>query len=67
MSTVNKSIADRIVAGEYPEDHATRIVEYENAWGGKGYGVTFKGGDIDKYMRPSEYIRKPKIYWEAPT
>ncbi len=43
MSTVDKTIADRIIAGEFPEDRAVKIVEYDNAWGGVGYGVIFKG------------------------
>lgn len=64
MATVNKEIADRIVAGEFPEDGATRIVEYDNAFGGVGYGVTFPRDDINKYTTPTEYIRNPRIYWE---
>lgn len=72
MSTVNKEFADKVVAAKgdlYPEDpfepKITRIVEYTNAWGGKGYGLTFDGQDPDKYMRSSEYIRNPTVYWEA--
>lgn len=65
MATVNKEIADKIAAGEYPEDGATRIVEYDNAFGGVGYGVTFEHDPIDKYTRPTEFIRNPRIYWEA--
>lgn len=65
MATVDKSIADRIVAGEFPEDGATRIVEYDNAFGGIGYGVTFQQDDINKYMYPSPFVMNPRIYWEA--
>jgi len=72
MSTVNKEFADKVVAANgvlYPDDPfeppITRIVEYRNAWGGTGYGMTFQGQDPDKYMRPSEYINEPRIYWEA--
>ena len=64
MSTVNKEIADRIIAGEWPEDEAEQIVEYENAWGSKSYGVTFRGGDVDKYLTTSPYVRNPTIYWK---
>ena len=65
MSTVNKEIADRIVAGEYPEDQCTRIVRYENAFGGYGYGCTFRNQPKDTYMVETEYIRNPVIYWDC--
>lgn len=63
MSTVNKKIADDIVNGKYPEDEAQMIVKYTNAWGGEAYGVTFKGDDQDKYLRPTPFIQNPTIYW----
>lgn len=66
MGTVNKEIADQIVASQYPEDRARRIVEYTNAWGDLAYGVTFEDEDPAKYLRPSQYIQNPKIYWDAP-
>lgn len=72
MSTVNKEFADKVVAANgvlFPDDPfeppIVRIVEYRNAWGGFGYGMTFQGQDPDKYTRPSEYINEPRIYWEA--
>ena len=34
MSTVNKQIADAIIAGEYPEDNWQCILRYENAFNG---------------------------------
>lgn len=71
MATVDKKFADKAVAANgvlYPDDPfeppITRIVEYKNAWGGVGYGIVFEGQDQDKYMRTSEYIGDPKIYWE---
>jgi len=64
MATVDKNIADQIVAGKFASDEPTRIVEYDNAWGGKAYGVTFKGQDINTYMRSTEYVRNPKVYWD---
>ena len=67
MSTVSKKIADDIVAGKYGEDHATRIVEYTNAWGKQAYGVTFRGQRKDTYLIESEYIHDPKIYWDDDT
>lgn len=65
MSTVSKDIADRIVKGEFAKDSPKRIVKYRNAWGGEGYGVTFRNQDHDKYLRESAYVLNPKIYWEA--
>ena len=66
MSTVNKEIADRIVAGEFPEDNAQMIVEYDNAFGGVGYGVIFGSQNPDKYLVPTQYVQNPRIYWQAP-
>lgn len=72
MSTVDKDFADKIVACRgvmYPNDPfeppVTRIVEYTNAWDKKAYGMTFAGQDPEKYMRPTEYVQKPRVYWEA--
>jgi len=65
MSTVSKEIADRIIAGEYPTDHAVKIVEYDNNWNGVGYGVIFRGGDPDTYEE-SDFVHNPRVYWIAP-
>lgn len=65
MATVDKSIADRIIAGEFPEDDARKIIEYDNAWGGIGYGVIFGEEDPDRY-RETEFVRNPRVYWERP-
>lgn len=71
MSTVDKAFADKVAACNgvlYPDDAfespINRIVEYTNAWGAKAYGMTFEGQDPDKYMRPTEYVNAPKIYFE---
>lgn len=64
MSTVDKSIADRIVAGEFPEDEAQAIWEYDNAFGGVSYGVIFSGCNPYKY-RETEFVRNPRLYWSA--
>lgn len=63
MSTVDKKIADDIIAGRYPEDNAIKIVEYTNAWGTLAYGVIFKGDPLNKY-KATEWIRNPRIYWQ---
>lgn len=65
MSTVDKKIADDIIAGKYEEDHAVKIVKYTNAWGNPAYGVIFKGMSLDHYAA-SPYIRDPVTYWERP-
>lgn len=71
MSTVDKGFADKMVkcgGVMYPDDPfeppVNRIVEYTNAWGKKAYGMTFEGQDADKYMRPSEYVIEPRVYWD---
>ena len=71
MSTVDKAFADKMVACKgvmYPDDPfeppVVRIVEYTNAWGNLASGMTFKGGDPNKYMRPTEYINNPRVYWQ---
>ena len=64
ISIDSKKIVDDIVKGLYADDEPTRIVEYTNAWGGIAYGVTFRHEDINKYMRPTEFVRNPRIYWE---
>ena len=63
MTTVSKEIADRIIAGKYPEDEWTRIVEYNNAFGGIGYGC--ENARTEGKYSPSEYVINPRIYWSA--
>jgi hypothetical protein len=64
MSTVGKSIADKIVAGEYKSDKPTRIVKYQNMFdGGDAYGVTFKPQNKDTYLTAGA-CRNPQIYWD---
>lgn len=75
MATVDKSFADRLIAGhgwidEFDHDApdnppAVRITEYTDVGGKKAYGVVFDGhGDLDKYQYASEFIQNPRIYWE---
>lgn len=64
MSTVDKSIADRIIAGEFASDRVIKIVKYLNAWGEEGYGVVLHGQPRNKYDA-SEFIRNPEVYWES--
>lgn len=66
MATVSKDLADKLVAGNgyYADDpRVTSIIEYDNAFGGIGYGLNYQGRENRYY--PSEYVRNPRIYWEA--
>lgn len=76
MSTIDKKLADKLVAGNGwvngDRDNRTgdnprvlRIVEYTNAWGGQSFGATFDGQNPKTYLVPTAYIRNPSIYWEA--
>lgn len=63
MSTVDKKTADMLVAcdGKYDTDPQVQsIIEYDNAWGGKGYGINY---GANRYT-PSPYVRNPRVYWE---
>ena len=62
MGTVNKIIADRVIAGEFEEDYICRIVEYDNAFGGVSYGLEGEH-EIGRYQE-SEFVRNPRVYWE---
>lgn len=74
MSTVDKAFADNIAKhggwangdsdnslGDNPQ--CVLIVEYDNAWGGQGYGLVFKG-QSNRYT-PSNFVRNPRDYWSA--
>jgi hypothetical protein len=62
MSTVCLEIAERIAAGEFDSDGPTSIILYDNAWGGQGYGVIFRGQFPEKYA-PSPFIKNPRVWW----
>lgn len=64
MPTVDKELADRLVArnGRYADDDPVySIIEYDNAWGGVGYGINYT--PHNRYTE-SEYVRNPRVYWE---
>jgi len=64
MPTVNKQIADDIIAGKYDDDPPVRkIVKYENAWGSEAYGVIYWHQDPNTYAA-SEYVQNPTTYWQ---
>lgn len=76
MATVDKEFADKLIAGngfhpDCPDDgspdnpQAVKIVEYDNAWGGKGYGVIFAGDRMpNRYEHATEYVQNPHVIWE---
>lgn len=51
MSTVNKEIADRVAAGEFPEDNIITIIRYNNI---------FNGAEAYKLIYRHQY---PMIQW----
>lgn len=79
MSTLSKTIVDRLIAGggwlpEYPDHEApdnpqaVLIVEYTDMGGKLAYGVSFSNermGRRDRYLQETEYIRSPRIFWQA--
>lgn len=74
MATVDRVFAENIIrhngfyngdSTESPDNpRCVRIVEYTNAWGSKAYGAVFER-DLDKnrYQKPTDYIRDPKVIW----
>ena len=65
MGTINKQIADDVIAGKYAEDRPVKIVKYTNAWGGEAYGLICKGQSLDTYAE-SDFVQNPSVYWENP-
>ena len=63
LDTVTKEIADQVISGAFPEDRIVKIVEYDNTWGGKGYGLIAEGQPADSYAS-SDFVRNPRVYWE---
>lgn len=79
MATMSKKFVDLLIAGggwlpsEPDPDpanntQAVRIVEYRDVSGELAYGVVFRGEPNPfRYERESQYIREPKVVWEAPS
>jgi hypothetical protein len=66
MATVGKELADKVKDnnGYYSDDpRVMRIVEYDNVQGGVAYGIEY-GHEIGRYAE-SEFVRKPRVYWQA--
>jgi hypothetical protein len=64
MGTVSKEIADKVIAGYYPEDNVVRIIKYTNAWGGEAYGLESER-ELGRY-KESEFVINPEVYWTHP-
>jgi hypothetical protein len=73
MSTVDKAFADRIIQGNGYIDgdddntlgdnpRCVKIVKYDNAFGGHGYGLLFPDDRPDKYEE-TEFVGNPITYW----
>lgn len=59
MSTVSKKIADRVIAGEFPEDGIVAIIKYNNI---------FNGEDAYKLIFPQqEYLIAHALNGWVPT
>jgi hypothetical protein len=52
--------------GVYPGDEhlppIVLLVEYDNAWGGVGYG-TVREGELNRYAIETHWVRNPRVWW----
>ena len=71
MSTVGIAQARTVREhnGVYPGDEhlppIVKIIEYDNAWGGLGYGLVYSGKP--NVYTPSEFVRNPRVWWSIKT
>jgi hypothetical protein len=64
MATVDRTTAEKIVAGKFKGDKPNRIVRYNNIFdGGEAFGVTFGGQDKHTYFDSGACLN-PVIYWD---
>ena len=67
MSTVDKKTADRVIAGEFPEDDIIAIIRYENMFNGNyAYKLIFANQeDMIQYALDGKYpaMIDCVIYW----
>lgn len=62
MGTVDKSIADRVIAGEFEDDRPVKIIKYTNALGDEAYSLVCAHENQDRYAA-SEFVINPTLYW----
>jgi hypothetical protein len=73
MGTVDKDIAEQIIAndgyGDPGDPRTVKIVRYTGYESQELYGavliVEVMIGMGDRYERPTEYVRNPKVIWTA--
>ena len=70
MSTINskKIVDDFIKSNGFFEDdpQVHMIVEYENAYGGVCWGITWINEPLERrqrYLDQTEFIRNPRVIW----
>lgn len=69
MSTVSKEVADRVVAGEFPEDGILAIVQYRNIFSDEPSFKLFSPRNIN-LLEPALAGDIPtmldcRLYWQA--
>lgn len=67
MTTVTKGIADEVIAndGYYPGDpRVTKVVQYQNQWGGTSYALVYHFEDQMRYENSSACFNV-KVIWRA--
>ena len=69
MSTISKDIADRIIAGEFPEDDIVVIIKYQNMFnGGDAYKIVPRRQAARQYIDYLLYgcpsMLNAQIYWK---
>lgn len=66
MGTINKKIADDVIAGRYEDDNPVAIVKYSNSFDGSdSYGLICVGAPLDTY-KESAYVIAPEKIWSHP-
>lgn len=64
MATVNKEIADQIIAGLHPEKQVVKIGVTHNLYGTTdNYGLVHEGQPSDLY-KPSQVVLNSETYWQ---
>jgi hypothetical protein len=68
MSTVDKTIADRVIAGEFPEDDVVAIIKYNNVFNGnEAYKLIFsRQASLIQWILDGKEanLLNPTIYWK---
>ena len=68
MSTVNKELAEEIMAndGYYADDERVmQVIKYQNMWGVEAYALAYRRDVMAKRYQASDYVINPEIIWSA--